>query len=69
MAEHLNLAWPYLPGWRNWKTRTFEGRMGNLGGSSPLSGTIDGLVAQLVEHLPEEQSVDSSILPESASIL
>ena len=26
--------------WRNWQTRTFEGRVGNRTGSSPVSRTI-----------------------------
>ena len=25
--------------WRNWKTRTFKGRVGNRTGSTPVSGT------------------------------
>jgi len=28
-----------MPRWRNWQTRTFEGRMGNRTGSSPVLGT------------------------------
>ncbi len=27
--------------WRNWQTRTFEGRVGNRMGSSPISCTIE----------------------------
>ena len=26
--------------WRNWQTRTFEGRVGNRMGSSPINRTI-----------------------------
>lgn len=31
---------PALRSWRNWYTRTFEGRMGNREGSSPSDLTI-----------------------------
>jgi hypothetical protein len=30
-----------MSAWRNWQTRTFEGRMGNRAGSSPAADTID----------------------------
>ncbi len=30
---------PHMSGWRNWQTRTFEGRMGNRVGSSPTLDT------------------------------
>ena len=29
-----------MRGWRNWQTRTFEGRVGNRTGSSPVLRTI-----------------------------
>lgn len=29
----------FMRGWRNWQTRTFEGRVGNRTGSSPVLRT------------------------------
>ncbi len=37
-----------MRGWRNWQTRTFEVRVGNLGGSNPLPRTTEnGLAAEM----------------------
>ena len=32
-----------MRGWRNWQTRTFEGRVGNRTGSSPVLRTISSV--------------------------
>ena len=37
--------------WRNWQTRTFEGRVGNRMGSSPINRTKQGLEPNRVPSL------------------
>jgi hypothetical protein len=38
-----------MSAWRNWQTRTFEGRMGNRAGSSPAADTRYADVAELAD--------------------
>ena len=47
--------------WRNWQTRTFEGRVGNRMGSSPISRTMQKALRKqcFFIYIPRQSSLIS----------